>query len=72
MIEVAEIAKMTIEEKLQVMELLWASITSKSQELPSPAWHEEVLNERLAKIARGEGEFLTIDQVKERLHKPPP
>jgi len=54
------------------MELLWASITRTPEAVPSPGWHEAVLADRLAKIERGEGEFLTLAQLKERLLKPAP
>jgi hypothetical protein len=36
----------------------------------TPDWHGEVLADRLAKIERGEGEFLTLAEVKARLQKP--
>jgi len=71
-IETADIERMSLEERLQTMELLWASITRTPETVPSPAWHEAVLAERLAKIKRGEGEFLTVAQLKERLLKPAP
>ena len=38
MIGPADIEQMTVEERLQAMELLWASLASKPQEIPSPAW----------------------------------
>jgi putative addiction module component (TIGR02574 family) len=65
-IDAAEIDKMSIEERLQAMELLWASIASSPEEPASPAWHGEVLRDRLDKVARGEGVFLTLEQLKER------
>jgi hypothetical protein len=69
MIEAAEIEQMTVAERLQVMELLWVSRVPDS--VPSPDWHGQVLSERLARIERGEAEFLTIQQLKVRLQKPP-
>ena len=54
------------------MELLWASLTRTQESVPSPEWHGEVVEARLAKIERGEGEFLTLSQLKERLQKPTP
>ncbi len=72
MIQVAEIERMTLEERLQAMELLWTSLTRTPEAVPSPDWHGEVLAERLAKIERGDGEFLTVAQVKARLQKPTP
>ena len=70
MIQVAEIEQMSLEERLQAMELLWDSLARTPDAMPSPDWHGEVLAMRMAKIERGEGEFLTIRQLKERLQKP--
>ena len=72
MIQAAEIEQMSLEERLQVMELLWASLARTPDAVLSPDWHGEVLATRMAKIERGEGEFLTIKQLKERLQKPAP
>ena len=72
MIQAADIEQMSLEERLQAMELLWASLTRAPDAVPSPDWHGEVLAERVAKIGRGEGEFLTIPQLKERLQNPAP
>ena len=72
MIQAAEIEQMSLEERLQAMELLWASLVRAPDLVPSPDWHSEVVATRVAKIERGEGEFLTIRQLKERLQKPAP
>ena len=61
---------MSLEERFQAMELLWASISRTPDAVPSPAWHGDVLADRLAKIERGEAEFLTMAQLKERLQNP--
>lgn len=70
MIVAAEIEKMSVAEKIQAMELLWCSISSSPENIPSPAWHKEVLMDRLTKLESGKAEFLTIDQLKQRLNKP--
>jgi len=72
MIEVAEIERMSLTERLQAMELLWASLTRTPEAVPSPDWHGEVLAARLAKMQRGEAEFLTLDELQTRLQKPTP
>ena len=71
MIQAAEIEKMSLDERLQTMELLWASLARTPDAVPSPDWHGEVLAKRMAKIDRGEAEFLTIPELKERLQRPP-
>jgi hypothetical protein len=70
MIQAADIEQMSLEEQLQAMELLWASLSRTQNAVPSPDWHGDVLAERMAKIERGEGEFLSIAQLRERLDKP--
>ena len=48
---------MTIEEKLQAMEALWADLCSNGDLPTSPAWHGEVLAQREAAIERGAETF---------------
>lgn len=52
---------MTLADKLEAMELLWADLSRKSGNLPSPAWHREVLEERRRLVAEGELKFLDWD-----------
>ncbi len=70
MIQAADIEQMSLEEQLQAMELLWASLSRTPSAVPSPDWHGDVLAERMAKVERGEGEFLTIPELKARLQRP--
>lgn len=72
MIEAAEIERMTLTERLQAMEALWRSISAEPVKLTSPGWHKTVLQKRLAKVAAGKGEFLTISQLKKRLARRTP
>jgi putative addiction module component (TIGR02574 family) len=69
MIGTLEIEQMSRTEKLQAMELLWRSMANEPDKLASPEWHKKVLTKRLAKVAAGKGEFLTIAQLKQRLVK---
>jgi hypothetical protein len=69
MIRVADIERMSLEERLQAMELLWCSLRRESESVPSPEWHGEVLAERLAKVEREEAKFLSVSEVKARLFK---
>lgn len=46
--------KMTVEEKLQVMEELWDDLSDRAEGVPSPSWHGEVLAEREQAVERGE------------------
>lgn len=54
---------MTLAEKLEAMELLWADISKAPAELPSPAWHRDILTERKRLVAEGKLKFLDWDQA---------
>lgn len=56
-----------MEERLQAIELLWDSISRQGDSVPSPAWHEEVLAARRAKVEAGEAKFLSIPELRHRL-----
>jgi hypothetical protein len=55
--------KMTLAEKLETMELLWADISKEPTQLPSPSWHRDVLNERKRLAAVGKLKFLDWDKA---------
>jgi putative addiction module component (TIGR02574 family) len=59
-----EIKKMNFEERLQVMELLWDSLLEDENRLESPAWHKNVLQERMKKINNNEAKFISLDELK--------
>ena len=67
MIESAQIRQMTMVERLQALEQLWDAVCRDDVDVPSPAWHAEVLVSRQARAERGEARFLTLDQLKTRL-----
>ena len=60
---------MTLEEKLQLAETIWANIAEHHDDLPSPAWHEEVLRERERQVEAGEVQFNPWEQAKANLRR---
>jgi len=61
--------RMTLADKLQAMELLWADISRQPAELPSPAWHRDVLDERRRLVAEGKLKFLDWDTAMTELRE---
>ncbi len=61
-----EIAKMSVEERVALMEELWASFDRDSLEYPVPAWHKEVLKERANK---DNSYFIPFGEAKQNLYK---
>ena len=58
---------MTVAEKLRAMELLWADLSRNDVQLESPAWHEDVLHDREAKIKSGGEKFMDWETAKKQL-----
>lgn len=63
-----ELTRLTDAERFEVLDAIW-ELMEKKDEIESPAWHAEVLAERAAKIESGEANFLTVDELKERLRR---
>ena len=62
-----EIRQMPRQEKLKLMETLWADLSRDEAELESPAWHADALQETAERRARGEEAVLDWDQAKAKL-----
>ena len=51
------LAQMSVDDKLQAMELLWADLSSNPAGLPSPSWHGDVLRNRREQVLQGKAGF---------------
>ncbi|MDD5306771.1 MAG: addiction module protein [Deltaproteobacteria bacterium] len=60
---------MTPSQRVLAMEALWEAMCHEGIELESPDWHEDILNERRARIAAGETGFVTLKQLREQIGK---
>jgi len=55
------LAEMSVDDKLQAMELLWADLSENPEQLASPAWHSEVLRNRREQVLQGQASFQSWD-----------
>lgn len=62
--------RMTLADKLALIERVWESLTQKNADFTSPAWHGELLQSRLAAVENGMVAFRPLDEVKQRLRSP--
>ena len=53
--------RMTLADKLEAMEVLWADISKLPADVPSPEWHKAILEERRQMVAEGKVKFLDWD-----------
>jgi putative addiction module component (TIGR02574 family) len=59
--------RMTIEEKLRAMEMLWDDLCRNEQQIPVSDWQKELLDERQRQIDASEAKFSDWESVKKRL-----
>lgn len=60
----ADISRMTVSERLQMMETLWDSLTHETAEISPPKWHQEVLAQRKELIQSGKATFTSIEELR--------
>ena len=61
--------KMTVEEKLRVMESLWKDLTREEAQLESPDWHGDVLRETVERVKQGKESFIDWETAKRQLRR---
>jgi putative addiction module component (TIGR02574 family) len=64
---VLPLEKMSREEKLRIMEELWADLSRNEAQFESPAWHGEVLRERAEAVKAGKETFIDWEEAKKQL-----
>ena len=63
----ADIAKLPVAEKLLLMEQLWDALRVQADSSVVPAWHKDVLAERLRRLDTGKEPTSPWTEAKERI-----
>lgn len=63
------LSKLSIAQKLDLMETLWADLTHDDKNFKSPAWHETVLKDRAEAYVAGRVSVSDWEQAKRRIRK---
>ena len=63
------LSKLSVAQKLHLMETLWADLTRDEKKLKSPVWHETVLKDREEAYAAGKITVSDWEQAKKRIRK---
>jgi putative addiction module component (TIGR02574 family) len=61
---VADISKLSLREKLQVMEAIWEDLRGRIDVIDVPDEHRRILDDRRARVESGESAVLPWDRVK--------
>lgn len=64
---IAEIKQLPLAEKLQIMEAIWEDLRAQAEQVPVPAWHQKLLDERRKAVEEGREEVLDWDSIKDSL-----
>ena len=59
--------QMTTAENLRAIEEIWANLQRVPEEIPSPAWHADVLAAREERVRKGASQFSDWDDAKSRI-----
>jgi hypothetical protein len=60
----ADFKNMSIDERLQIMDSIWASLSQDAVSIVSPDWHGNVLAERKARLDSSEKQFISLEMLK--------
>ncbi len=61
--------KMSTADKLRVVEDIWDDLCHTPADVPSPAWHNDILQAREERIRNGESVFIDWDEAKDQIRK---
>ena len=66
---IEEVHKLSADEKLDLMGLIWEDLASKPDQVTSPDWHGRELRLREERIKSGEATFSDWEGARERIAK---
>ncbi len=61
------IDQMTLEEKLQTMEILWDDLCRRERDMPMPLWQKNLLDEREILVDQGKARFMDWEAAKKHI-----
>lgn len=59
--------QMTTAEKLRALEQIWENLCRTPNEVPSPSWHSDALQEREKRLEQGSSQFVDWSEAKQRI-----
>lgn len=65
--EIPEVARLSVPERILLLEDLWDSIASEPSSVPVPQSHRAELDRRLAQYEKSPGSLLTLEQLRRRI-----
>lgn len=63
------LTKLTLAQKLDLMEAIWEDLAKHDSTLESPYWHEQVLKDREQALATGKASVSGWEEAKDRMKR---
>lgn len=63
------LSKLTLAQKLDLMEALWDDLARHDKSLESPPWHKEILEDREQSLATGKATVSDWEEAKQRIRR---
>lgn len=67
--DIPEIGRLSVPEKILLVEDLWDSIASNESSVPIPQSHKEELDRRLRVYTSGHGKLLSLEELQAKIEK---
>jgi len=64
-----EIGHLSREEKLRIMEAIWEDLSREDEQVESPEWHREALEETDRRLKSGQESIVDWQEAKKKLRK---
>jgi putative addiction module component (TIGR02574 family) len=68
MISQAEIRKLPLPEKLELLEAVWSELSSEPDNIAVPQWHKDILDERQRGLEQGSMKVMDWELAKEQIN----
>ncbi len=62
-----ELNRMSITDKIHLINEIWESISSNTNDIMSPEWHKDILLSRKERVENGSAKFKSFEEVKKEL-----
>jgi len=61
-----EIKKLNVKDRIILINDIWESLESQSDEIVSPSWHKTILEKRIEKIRQNKATYISLKELKYR------
>jgi putative addiction module component (TIGR02574 family) len=61
---ITEIKSLPVSERIMLMEEIWDSLYHEHEQIESPMWHQDILNDRLEQLNSKQATLISLQELK--------